>query len=433
MITNHGIHQWKIIPGLPDTGGQNVFVNQFSDALTKFGYKITIVNRGGFTHPTTNQSQTGIHYKDENLRILYLEDNLSKFIRKEDMHEQLPQLSLSLQKIIKNEQTNFDLIISHYWDGAKLGILLNHSFQRKIKHIWVPHSLGAVKKSNVKSSEWENLRIEERIQTEKEIINQLDYIVATSATIRSSLVNDYTYSEPQLFLPPCIDPDRYHPREISEKDPIWEFLNNHLETKIEEIYNKTIITEISRTDTTKRKDILIKAFSKVNQSHPDTLLLTTIDKNNKTLSTELNQLIESLEVKNKVISLGSIWDVLPQIYAITDIYCTPSIMEGFGMTPQEAAATKTPVVSSDLVPFATEFLLGEKQEKIIIDQTQKEISIGDGAIVVPADYIDGFAYAINYLIENPSKRQLMAKKAYQITIPYFTWENMVKQFLKDIQ
>jgi transcriptional regulator len=26
MITNHGIHQWQIIPGLPDTGGQNVSI-----------------------------------------------------------------------------------------------------------------------------------------------------------------------------------------------------------------------------------------------------------------------------------------------------------------------------------------------------------------------------------------------------------------------
>ena len=24
MITNHGVHEWKVVPGLPDTGGQNV-------------------------------------------------------------------------------------------------------------------------------------------------------------------------------------------------------------------------------------------------------------------------------------------------------------------------------------------------------------------------------------------------------------------------
>jgi hypothetical protein len=46
MITNHGIHQWQVVPGLPDTGGQNVFVNQFTAALVKLGFRITIINRG---------------------------------------------------------------------------------------------------------------------------------------------------------------------------------------------------------------------------------------------------------------------------------------------------------------------------------------------------------------------------------------------------
>ncbi|MDW7755786.1 MAG: hypothetical protein SCH68_11545, partial [Brevefilum sp.] len=82
MITNHGIHQWKIIPGLPDTGGQNVFVNQFTERLAKEGYKITILNRGGFLHPHTSESRSGLDYHDENQRILYLEDDLKAFVRK---------------------------------------------------------------------------------------------------------------------------------------------------------------------------------------------------------------------------------------------------------------------------------------------------------------------------------------------------------------
>jgi hypothetical protein len=30
QITNHGVHEWSVVPGLPDTGGQNVYVNQFT-------------------------------------------------------------------------------------------------------------------------------------------------------------------------------------------------------------------------------------------------------------------------------------------------------------------------------------------------------------------------------------------------------------------
>ena len=81
MITNHGIHQWNVMPGLPDTGGQNVFVNQFSLALAKFGYKITILNRGGYPHPVTHEWQRGVDYQDRNQRIIYLEDG--KIVKEE--------------------------------------------------------------------------------------------------------------------------------------------------------------------------------------------------------------------------------------------------------------------------------------------------------------------------------------------------------------
>ncbi len=47
MITNHGVHECEVTPGLPDTGGQNVHLNQFTDALTEQGYRVTIVGRGG--------------------------------------------------------------------------------------------------------------------------------------------------------------------------------------------------------------------------------------------------------------------------------------------------------------------------------------------------------------------------------------------------
>jgi len=93
MITNHGIHQWKVISGLPDTGGQNVYVNQLTDVLADFGFKITIANRGGYPHPQTGEMRKGLHYKDGSRRIVYLEDGTSEFVRKEDMKEHIPKLT----------------------------------------------------------------------------------------------------------------------------------------------------------------------------------------------------------------------------------------------------------------------------------------------------------------------------------------------------
>ena len=93
QITNHGVHEWDVVPGLPDTGGQNVFVNMFTEALAAMGFRITIVNRGGYAHAVTGEMQTGLCYKDARQRIIYLEDGTPEFVRKEDMDEHTPQLS----------------------------------------------------------------------------------------------------------------------------------------------------------------------------------------------------------------------------------------------------------------------------------------------------------------------------------------------------
>lgn len=423
MITNHGIHQWQVVPGLPDTGGQNVFVNQFTDALAKQGFKITIVNRGGYAHPTTEQRQRGLHYKDDHQRILYLEDDQSEFIRKEDMAVQIPALVESLKDFLAADNTDIDLIISHYWDAAQLGALYNQNRSTPLPHVWVPHSLGAVKKRNMSADQWGDLRVDERIAIEQGLISQLDGIAATSSIIRQSLTDDYGYTGPDLFLPPCIDTDRYHPRQIPEDDPIWDFLSKQSGLSPEEVRRCKIITEISRTDTTKRKNVLIEAFAQAHQQVPNSLLVVSIDDNQPELAQSLKGLIRTYNIDSHVAVVGSVWDLLPTLYAVTDIYCTPSVMEGFGMSPQEAAATEVPVISSNLVPFAMEYLLGTDVRK------EGELHHGSGVIVVPADDVDGFAHALTTLLSDDTLRRQMGGNAYNITIPYFTWDNMTRTFI----
>ena len=434
MITNHGIHQWQVIPGLPDTGGQNVFVNQFTKALVERGFKVTIANRGGYPHPVTDEMRRGIRYKDEHQRIVYLEDGTKEFVRKEDMPEQILELVESLKPFLANQGAHIDLIISHYWDGAKIGVEYNRERAEPVQHIWVLHSLGAIKKRNVDEAEWPELRINERIEIERGMIEELDGIAATSATIQESLEDDYGYDGPNLFLPSCIDTDRYHPRDISSDDEIWSFLAERAGLTPEEIQDRRIVTEISRTDTTKRKDVLIKAFAELHANVPNSLLVVSIDDSNEKLARKLRDLISDLQLTDSTAVVGYIWEMLPKVYAVTDVYCTPSIMEGFGMSAQEATATKVPIVSSPLVPFVTEYLLGENVKEVWYDQENQAEPLrhGCGAIVVPADDVAGFAHALEMLLTDDDLRRKMGEEAYEVTIPYFSWSRVVDDFLDKI-
>lgn len=431
MLTIHGVHEWQVVPGLQDTGGQNVFVNQFSAALSKSGFKITIVNRGGYPHPRTGRVQAGLSYLDENQRILYLDDGLPEIVRKEDMGDRLSNLLDSLEKFLESESGPIRLLISHYWDAGKLGSLLTQSKKLNIKHIWVPHSLGMVKQQNLSPDTVNNLRIHDRIDFEREVFDNIDFLAATSSKIRLSAENDYGYDGKFLWLPPCVDQDRYYPRDVADSDSIWNLLSEASGVPPEEIRKKKLITEISRTDETKQKDILIKAFAKVNQTHPDSFLVLSIDKSHNPLAKELFGLIKDLNLEGCVAAVGSIWKDLPALYAITDIYCTPSIMEGFGMSVQEAAATRVPIVSSNLVPFVTEYLAGAAAAKITLE-SGREIINGDGALIVPPGDVEGFVSALDLLLSNDKLRKKKSLLAFKATIPYFTWDHIIQDFLKGV-
>ena len=431
MITNHGIHQWKVIPGLQDTGGQNVFVNSMTASLAKQGFKITIVNRGGYKHPETGAMRTGIHYKDKYQRILFIEDSTKEFVRKEDMNDRIPELTDFLCKQLDREQIGIDLIVSHYWDAGKIGMLIQDRIPCRAKHVWVTHSLGALKKKQVKQERWAELRIDERIEEERKILKKVDFAGYTSYDLKKCLEEDYGYKD-GVFLPPCIDTERYHPRELPKGEEIWDFFDKKTPLSEEDIRRRCIITEISRTDTTKRKDVLIKAFAKAHASYPRSVLLLSIDESRTDIAGNLFSLIEDLGITKDVIVVGSVWDELPEIYAASSIYCTPSVMEGFGMSAQEAAATEIPVVSSDLVPFVVGFLVGDEYEEIPLQDKQRALKKGAGGIVAPADNVDAFAEALLYLLEHREERLAMGERAYEITIPKFTWHRMIRDFLKAI-
>ncbi len=430
MITNHGVHEWDVVPGLPDTGGQNVYVNQFSEALVDMGYRVTIANRGGYPHPKTGKPQCGhVYHTSGYARIVYLEDGKAEFIRKEDMDAQIPELAKNLKHQVEENGDTFELIISHYWDACKLGMLVNNANRQHVPHIWIPHSLGALKKRNMEPSTWASLRIDERIACERELLASIDAAVSTSTAIRDTFKDDYGY-DAKHFLPPCIDQQRYRPRTDEEIEPVWSYLAGLCDLSVDELRRKKFVTEISRTDNTKRKDVLINAFRRVKDEVPEAMLLVAIDPHAKALHDQLQDQVTELGLQHDVISLGSVWDMLPLVYCATDVYCTPSVMEGFGMSAQEAAASGKPIVSSNLVPFVVEYLVGSEPQRVEVES--KDVLFGQAGVVVQADCVKGFANALVTLLKDDERRKQMGDKARDITVPYFTWAHLTEQLLEDL-
>jgi glycosyltransferase involved in cell wall biosynthesis len=364
---------------------------------------------------------------------MYLEDGTLEFVRKEDMGDQIDALAADLEQRLNGTNDSYDLIISHYWDAGVLGARLNERSARRVPHVWIPHSLGTLKKRNVDASSWDALRIDGRIEAERKLVEVVDGTVATSTAIKEVFRDDYGRPA-DYFLPPCIDVNRYHPRPGHECEGAWGFLAAHSPLSPDDLRKRRIVTEISRTDRTKRKDLLLRAFARVVEEAPETTLVLSLDEKGGEVYEEAIALVEELDLARHVVVVGSVWELLPCLYSLTDVYCTPSIMEGFGMSAQEAAATAVPVVASDLVPFASEYLLGRDPASIPIlgNGSTGTLRVGEGAIVVPADDVAGFSQAMTLLLTDDSLRETMGSKALEITIPYFTWEARSRDMMDDL-
>lgn len=427
MVTNHGMHEWLVDAGLPDTGGQNLYVNQLSSTLRKLGFRITVFNRGGYKHPKSGALRRGTHYRNEQERLIYLEDSRREFVRKEDMFVHLDELGEDLARHLR-ESPEPVLVVSHYWDGAAVADRAISRLGVTIPHVWIPHSLGALKREGTSPERYDELRLDERISLEDSLLQRVSLVGATSEATRRTLAEEHGVRE-SLFLPPCVEQERFN-RESARKDrSALELLSEATGLSGEAVGSSRIITEVSRTDRTKRKDILIEAFARVHRKLPETLLAVTIDSGAGELYRELTALIRDRSLTGRVAVLGSIWEYLPSLYGMTSVYCTPSIMEGFGMSIQEAAACGAPAVASRRVPFAVEYLRGERWE--VMSLGEEEVEVGEGAVVVPADSVSATAEALELLLTDETLRASMAEAAYRITIPRFTWEGVTRKFLTE--
>lgn len=428
MVTNHGIHEWKVDAGLPDTGGQNVYVNQLSATLRRLGFRVTVYNRGGYAQPKSGKLRSGTHYRNGEERLTYLEDSRNEFIRKEDMFPQIEELAEDLARQLRSAPRPV-LLVSHYWDGAAISDKALRELGMSIPHVWIPHSLGALKKEGTPEAQWKELRLEERISTEEQLLRRVSLVGATSQAMRRTLAEAHGVTE-ALFLPPCVDEQRFNLQAARDESAL-ELLSEATGLSEQEIREARIITEVSRTDRTKRKDVLIEAFARVRHKHPEALLAVTIDPGAGELYRELTALISERSLSGRVASLGSIWEYLPSLYGMTAVYCTPSIMEGFGMSIQEAAACGAPAVASRRVPFAVEYLRGAGAETRPLGEGNEAIELGEGAVLVPSESVAATAHALELLLGDDSLRRRMGRRAHEITIPRFTWQAVTREFLAE--
>ncbi len=163
--------------------------------------------------------------------------------------------------------------------------------------------------------------------------------------------------------------------------------------------NLTIIGSVGRLTEQKGHRYLIEAISGLR----DTSIAIAGDGH---LLNELKELANQLKVNCIFMGLVNP-ERIPLFLRALDIFCFPSLWEGFGIALAEAMATGLPVVASDILPH-------------------REV-VGDAGIFVPPDNMERLAEALKMLVDNRPLRNSFAEKARE-RAKFFSIENTVKAY-----
>lgn len=133
------------------------------------------------------------------------------------------------------------------------------------------------------------------------------------------------------------------PNELSNKEINFERINK-LKHEYKIFKNKKILLFLSRIDSKKGLDILLKSLALI-KSNSDNYVLLIAGVGEKNYSNYINNLIKSLNLDSEVRLLGHIEnDKKIEIMKISDLFILPSLNENFGIAIVEALQNNLPVL-----------------------------------------------------------------------------------------
>ena len=333
MISLHGYVAAEPELGLPDTGGQVVFVLELAKRFARLGYRVDVLTRKFETQPAQDKINA-------NLRVWRVPFGGSRFIRKEDMHDHLKDFVTNSLATIRKRGLSYDVVNSHYWDAGHAGQKIAEELQ--VPHIHTPHSLGWWKQHRMNSTRGEsggNYRFEERIQKEFVLYRNCDHVIATSEQQVDLIEKEYQLPRDHItMIPPGIDEGRFSPEPPQQIQSLREKLN----------LRETDVYVVGRAAHNKGYDLAIKALPHLRKLQPKARLVLAAGANSdqdKKLLGKWKKQAAKAGVGKHVKWLGYIDDKdLADYYRAAGVFALPSRYEPFGMTAVEAMACGTPTV-----------------------------------------------------------------------------------------
>lgn len=291
---------------------------------------------------------------------------------------------------------DFDLVHTQYHPSIFVGNFVRTL--REIPHVFTFHGYAPIRS-------WTNpaqrlKMIDHTIGTIIALHAGVDKVIAISQYIKRLLTGFYHFDEAKISLVyNGVDLERFHPR--TERLGIWERYG---------VADNPTILYVGRMDPYKGVQYLLKAVPLVLESFPSAKFViaggTRFDR------VKIHQSVLS-RIRRALVFTGYVSDEeIPRLYSACDVFCYPSMWEGFGLTPAEAQASAKPVVAFNHCAIPEVVVDGET-----------------GILVRPADH-EELAAGIIQLLRDPEMRQRMGLEGRKRVEALFNWDLAAEKTLE---
>ncbi len=321
--------------GSADAGGQNVYVGEVSRNLARLGHTVDIFTRRD--SPDTSEIVEWM----PGVRVVNLLAGPLEPRPKDELWPFMPEFRDSLLRFMERDETRYDLIHGNFWMAGWVAAELRRRFAIPIVQIF--HAMGKTKRRHQKKVDTSP---GDRINTELDVIREVDRIIAQCPNERSELVDDYGTDPAKIVvIPSAVNTRIFKP---VARDEARKRIGLETEGKI--------IVYIGRM--LPRKDIrnIVRALAALRQheSMKDTPTLLIVGGESvepDPVATpeigELQKLAAELGVADRLRFIGKRQpEVLRDYYSAADVAVTTPWYEPFGLTPLEAMACGRPVIGS---------------------------------------------------------------------------------------
>jgi mannosylfructose-phosphate synthase len=398
MLSVHGYFDPDPILGATDTGGQVTYVIELSKHLAELGIKVDIYTR-------RFEGKLETEPVNDDVRVVRIPCGPDQFIRKEDLFSHLDEFVDNMFAYMQANKLRYDVIHSHYWDAGYVSMKLAAELGRHF--FYTAHSLGAWKKEQMGGDpeEMEKMfKFSQRIHWENIIYREARAQTVTTIDGKNTYKRLYDFESPDLIIiPPGVDTKRFRPLQSGETEEPLEVPNSY-------------IFALSRIDSNKGLDFLIRAYGLIKDKSDAMLLIGGGSKNPKQheidVKSDLIKIVDELGLTDRVVFTGYIPDeVLETYYRKAKLFVLPSKYEPFGMTTLEAMSCGTPVV-------ATRF-------GGIKDDLEDQV---DSLLVDPSDPGE-LSAAILKVLSNDALASKLSQNGQKTILERFSWESIAARTL----